>query len=72
MPRAKPATSPDDLLTMSDACRLLGVSAHTVTYHLQRGALAAQRVGRAWIFRRGEVERFAAIPRKRGRKAKVG
>jgi excisionase family DNA binding protein len=52
---------PDDLLTPSDAARLAGVSVDAIRINADKGNLPALRTtsGRR-LFRRADVERFAA------------
>lgn len=61
-------TDPDDLLTTADAAAALGLSPRTVRQHAEAGHLAGRRVGRDWLFRRGDVAAFT--PRPRGRPAR--
>lgn len=52
---------PDELMTPTEAARVLGVSADTVRFYADAGKLHALRTptGRRF-FRRGDVNRFAA------------
>lgn len=63
---------PNDLLTPSEAAKLLGVSADTVRLYADAGKLAALRTqtGRRF-FRRSEVERLVAA-RASGPKTRSG
>lgn len=54
-------SSPDDLLTPSDAARLVGISADMMRVHGDRGNLPSLRtVSGRRLFRRADVERFVA------------
>jgi excisionase family DNA binding protein len=53
-------TSPDDLLTPSDAARVLGLSADSVRVLSDNGRLPSMRtVSGRRLFRRGDVDRLA-------------
>jgi excisionase family DNA binding protein len=55
------ATSPNDLMTPSDAARVLGLSADSVRVLGDTGRLPALRtVSGRRLFRRGDVEHLAA------------
>jgi excisionase family DNA binding protein len=55
------ATNPDDLLTPSDAARVLGLSPDSVRVLSDNGRLPAMRtVSGRRLFRRGDVDRLAA------------
>lgn len=56
-----PKPDPDDLLSPSDAARLAGVSVDAIRLNADKGNLPALRTtnGRR-LFRRADVERFAA------------
>ena len=56
------------LLTIPEAADRLGLSVAMVRRYCATGKLPAQKVGRDWTVRQGDVERFAAAPRQRGRK----
>jgi excisionase family DNA binding protein len=60
-----PKRSPDDLLTTAEAAKLAKKKARTMRQHAERGNIPARRIGRDWLFRRGDVEAFR--PRKPGR-----
>lgn len=51
----------------NDAAEFLGLSVPALKYHLRLGHLSGQLIGRSLVFTRTELERFAAIPRPRGR-----
>jgi excisionase family DNA binding protein len=54
-------TNPDDLLTPSDAARVLGLSPDSVRVLSDNGRLPAMRtVSGRRLFRRGDVDRLAA------------
>lgn len=56
-----PQTDPNDLMTPSDAARILGLSADSVRVLGDTGRLPALRtVGGRRLFRRGDVEELAA------------
>jgi excisionase family DNA binding protein len=55
------APDPDDLMTPSDAARVLGLSADSVRVLSDSGRLPAMRtVSGRRLFRRGDVDRLAA------------
>ncbi len=56
------------LLTVTQAAERLGLSAPQVRVHCAAGRLAARQFGRAWLIEPAEVERFRAVPRRRGPK----
>jgi excisionase family DNA binding protein len=56
------------LLTIPEAAERLGLSVAMVRRYCSTGKLPAQKVGRDWAVRQRDVERFAASPRRRGRK----
>ena len=49
-----------DLLSREQACRFLGITAPTVRRLVIRGDLSSVRIGRRVLFRRGDLEAFAA------------
>lgn len=52
---------PDDLMQPSDAARLAGVSADAIRINADKGSLPSLRtVNGRRLFRRADVERFAA------------
>lgn len=57
---AKP--SPDDLLTVAQVAALKGCSERTIRSAAEQGKLAGQRIGWAWLFRRGDIEDWTARP----------
>jgi excisionase family DNA binding protein len=61
---------PNDLLTPSDAARVLGLSADSVRVLSDSGRLASMRtIGGRRLFRRGDVDRLA-VERSNGQEAK--
>lgn len=53
--------NPDDVMTPSDAARIVGISADMMRIHADKGHLPSLRtVGGRRLFRRVDVERFAA------------
>jgi excisionase family DNA binding protein len=56
------------LLSIPEAAERLGLSPAMVRRYCASGKLPAQKVGRDWTLRQRDVERFAASPRRRGRK----
>lgn len=54
-------------LTVAQAAKLLGLSERQVRTHARAGRLPGQLVGRVWIFRREDVQRFKPRPRGRPR-----
>jgi excisionase family DNA binding protein len=55
------------LLTVSEAAERLGLSIAMVRRYCALGKLQAQKMGRDWMIRRRDIERFAAAPRRNGR-----
>lgn len=55
------------LLTTEETAQRLGVHPSRVRVLAREGRLPAQQVGRAWVFRPADVERFAAQERRPGR-----
>ena len=57
----------DQLLTASDAARILGLSRDMVRILSQKGRLPAQRAANGYyLFRRGDVENLARVRAERG------
>jgi excisionase family DNA binding protein len=56
------------LMTIPEAADRLGLSVAMVRRYCSTGKLPAQKVGRDWTVRQRDVERFAALARRRGRK----
>lgn len=66
-----PKPSPDDLLTAAEAARLRGVSERAIIHYANLDPphnLPAVRLGRTWVFRRGDV--LAYRPRSKGQPRK--
>ncbi|MFZ5819038.1 MAG: helix-turn-helix domain-containing protein [Chloroflexota bacterium] len=57
------------MLTISEAAERLGLSLAMIRRYCSQGKLPAQKIGRDWVIRQNEVERFAALPRQSGRPA---
>jgi excisionase family DNA binding protein len=56
------------LLTVPETADRLGLSLAMVRRYCATGRLPAQKMGRDWTLQQRDVERFAAAPRRRGRK----
>lgn len=69
---SKKAISVDERISTAEAAALLGKSPRVVRQHAVKGNLPGQRVGRDWIFRRGDVMRFKPKPAHRPRKPTPG
>ncbi len=52
--------APAQLLSVSEAARLVGVSRQAINQAIERGAVAAQKVGRDWILRLEDVRAYQA------------
>ncbi len=50
--------SPDDMLSATEAGRILGVSGKTIVRMMEGGAIPGYRIGGAWKYKRGEIERY--------------
>lgn len=58
----------DELLTASDAARILGLSRDMVRILASKGALPSQRAANGYhLFRRGDVEQLARVRAERRR-----
>jgi excisionase family DNA binding protein len=55
------------LLTVTETAERLGLSIAMVRRYCAEGKLPAQKIGRDWAIRQGDVGHFAAEPRHRGR-----
>lgn len=58
-------------LSIAEAARLAGMTRSTMGYHIAQGSVKAVPVAGRQLIEKGEAERFAAIPRKRGPKPKA-
>lgn len=56
----------NELLSVPQAARLLGLSRPSVYRYIREGRLRALRVGRAVVLQRQDVLAFAAVPRRPG------
>lgn len=59
------AKPPQDLLSVVEAAALLGVTDARIRQYISEGRLQAQKVGHAYVLRRGDAEKFK--PQKHGR-----
>jgi len=50
------------MLTSKEAADLLRLSPQTIVDYVRRGKLPAVKVGRSWLLRREDVERFLESP----------
>jgi excisionase family DNA binding protein len=67
MPRK--GMSVDDLIPLAEAAQILKLGVSTVRQHATAGHIpGARRIGRNWVFRRGDVEKWK--PARRGRPPK--
>ena len=63
---------PDERLTLAQVADLLGLNPSTIRLWVNEQRLSAERVGRRWIVRRGDLEQMLAEqprlghPRRRG------
>ncbi len=57
----------EQLISVTEASQLLGMSPARVRHYIIRGRLPAQQVGRTWTLSRADVEAFATLPRLPGR-----
>ena len=57
----------NDLLTVPEAARLVGLDPSRVRTFCVSGLLPATKVGRDWLVKGSDVVRFARKPRKPGR-----
>ena len=55
------------MVTIPEAAERLGLSVAMVRRYCAQGKLPAQKVGKGWVIRRWELERFAINPRHSGR-----
>ena len=65
--------SANDLLTLPEIAEMTGMAGPTVRVWVKQGRLAATKVGRQWMVRRGDLDRMLAedprIGRPRNRRA---
>ena len=54
-------------LTTKQCAELIGVTDSWVRYLIIRGKLPATKLGRDWIVKEQDLEKFKAVPRKVGR-----
>lgn len=59
------AKSPNDLISVADVAGMFAVSSVRVRQYISEGRLQAQKVGRDFVVRRGDAEKFK--PQKHGR-----
>lgn len=60
-----------NVLTVSQAAKLLGIEPATIRRQIALGAITAQKLGWGWVITSEEVERYATESSgKRGRKPK--
>ena len=57
-------------LSTTQCARILGLSRSRVRYLIIRKQLPATKLGRDWIVKEQDLEKFKAIPRKAGRPKK--
>jgi len=62
----------DELMDVRAAAALLSVTGGRVRQLAGSGRLEGQKLSGRWVFRRSNVERFAAIPRPTGRPKESG
>lgn len=56
----------DELLTLAQVSRELGIDTSRLRRLVARGVLRAQKLGRTWVTTRSDVTAFAALERPRG------
>lgn len=61
----------EDFVLVADAARELNISPAGVWKAIERGQLAARKIGRQYFIPRPELERFKALPRRPGPKPKA-
>jgi excisionase family DNA binding protein len=65
---ARPIPRPQgEMVTIPQAAERLGLSVAMVRRYCAQGKLPAQKLGKGWVIRRLELERFAVSPRHSGR-----
>jgi excisionase family DNA binding protein len=66
----KKTTSPDDIISTSEAARILGLKERQTRQHAIKGRIpSAVQAGRNWVFRRADVLAAKGKFRKPGRPA---
>ena len=50
----------DDLISLADAARLCGRSAHTLSQQAEKGKLRARKIGHTWVTTRYWLEQYLA------------
>ncbi len=63
----RPVSGPEPLLTVAEVAAILGRTPQAVRDLIAAGTLPAQRIGRAFVVTRTEVERLQRLPRPVGR-----
>jgi hypothetical protein len=48
----------DDIVTLKDAARLLGISPSTLRHQARAGRMRARLIGKTWVATRDEIERY--------------
>ena len=65
---SKTRTAPDDLLSTVDVAAELGITVTRVNVLIREGRLKAERIGKVWIIRRGDLDPVRDRPHGRPRK----
>jgi len=55
----------DDPISATEAAKVLGVSASTVTRRAQLGDIPAKKVGRQWMIKPSDLPKIKAVLRRR-------
>lgn len=63
---------PDEQLTLPQVARLLGLNPSTIRLWVNEERLPAERVGRRWMVRRGDLEQMLAEQPKIGHPKRAG
>ncbi len=50
----------EQILTLAEAARLSGLSAHTLTQQAERGKLQARKIGHTWITTKDWLDKYLA------------
>ncbi|MBW0158423.1 helix-turn-helix domain-containing protein [Sedimentimonas flavescens] len=56
--RSRPATTPEQLLTIPEAAELLRVSIKSIRRWIESGELSAAKLGNQWRIRPQDLDRF--------------